>query len=261
MGQLAGFVAVRVGPDKISSIATNNASWQELGDTGETLCRRRRRPDAVRCTWFHRGRGVAYLEAVEVIGTATDRQIRSMETFGTTVMFQPVDADDVDTALDDEPGLVEATNYLGTEVVSSRRALDIDGLDWAMFAEGRPSGDREADRRLRSQPAGRDRGVDRDDHLPRSEVVGAAPRAAPHHLEPSASGCADGIEQDASSLALPDRSPTEFVELALDIDTMLETLKAPHAPTPTSGPRSAVICCEGSSRRRSPSGPRPGIVT
>jgi hypothetical protein len=86
-GSLAGFVALRIRPDKISSITTNDGSWTTEGLTGETYVVARdnlMRSDA---------RGFiededAYLAAVSSAGTATESQIRSMETFGTTVLFQ-----------------------------------------------------------------------------------------------------------------------------------------------------------------------------
>ncbi len=226
-GVLAGFVALRVGPDQLSSVATNDGSWEELGDTGESYVVAN--DDLMRSN----ARGFiedqsAYLEAAAATGAATEDQIRSMEAFGTTVLFQPVDSLQVDAALTGEPTVAETTNYLGTEVVSSRRALDIDGLDWAVFAE--------IELQEIEAPV--------EDFVRNLLVAIAvfivvitflAVRWSNHLLEPlrvisnKLRAVRSGTDDDAGTLAMPDGSPTEFAELALDIDTMLETLAARRA--------------------------------
>lgn len=223
---LAGFVALRIGPDEISSITTNNGSWTGQGDTRETYLVAR--DDLMRSD----ARGfiedeASYLAAVTAAGAASEDQIRAMETFQTTVLFQPVSNQDVDAALDREPGLVETTNYLGTDVLQSRRALDIEGLDWAMIAD--------VARQEIEQPI---------EDFARNLLIAIAlflvtitflaVRWSERLLEPLRIISANlrtvrsggGIEQGVSSSALPDGSATEFVRLAADIDIMLETLAA-----------------------------------
>ena len=185
-GSLAGFVALRIGPDKISAITTNNGSWS--GDsTGETYVVARddlMRSDARRFVEDE----TAYLAAVTEAGTATESQTRSMTTFGTTVLFQAIDDEDVEAALDLEPDLAETTNYLGLDVVQARRALDIDGLEWAMITE--------IERQEIEQPivdfarnsADRDRTLPRGDHVPRRAVVRPPAATVAHRLGPSQSG-------------------------------------------------------------------------
>jgi class 3 adenylate cyclase len=228
-GTLIGFVAIRIGPNQISSITTNDGSWTLEGDTAETYVVAR--DDLMRSD----ARGFIedqelYLASVSTEGTATEDQIRWMETFGTTVLFQPVANQDVDAALDDEPSLVETTSYLGAEVLQARRALDIEGLDWAMVTE--------VGRQELEQPI-----VDFARNLLISialflvAITFLAVRWSNTLLAPlriisgklRAVRAGGGIEVGASSSALPDGSPTEFVDLADDIDTMLETLAARNA--------------------------------
>jgi class 3 adenylate cyclase len=228
-GTLAGFVAMRIGPSQISSITTNDGSWTLEGDTGETYVVAR--DDLMRSD----ARGFIedqelHLASVSAAGTATEDQTRLMETFGTTVLFQPVANQDVDAALDDEPSLVETASYRGAEVFQARRALDIEGLDWAMITE--------VGRQELKQPI-----VDFARNLLVAialflvAITFLAVRWSDRLLAPlrvisdnlRAVRAGGGIEVGVSSSALPDRSPTEFVDLADDVDTMLETLAARNA--------------------------------
>jgi len=228
-GSLAGFVALRIGPDKISSITTNNGSWLSEGETGETYVVARdglMRSDA---------RGFiedqeSYVSDVTAAGAATENQTRFMDTFGTTVLFQPIGDDDVDAALDDEPRVVETTNFLGVDVVQARRSLEIEGLDWAMITEVAME---EIDEPI--VDFGRNLliaiglflvtitflAVRWSDRLLRPL------RIVSTHLRAVRAG--KGIDQGASLDLIPDDTTSEFVELARDIDTMLETLAARNA--------------------------------
>lgn len=133
-GELAGFMAGRVAPDDLTWIMTNDETWTTLGDGGETY--------VVAADDLMRSDSRAFLEdrsafvdQVEEAGTATDDEIRSMEYFDTTVLFQSVDYRQVIDAFAGRRGVDEVSNYLGQDVLSDRRVLEIDGLDWAVFAE------------------------------------------------------------------------------------------------------------------------------
>ncbi len=228
-GSLAGYVALRIGPDRISEITTNDGSWVALGDTGETFVVAQ--DDLMRSD----ARGFiedesAYLADVAAEGAASERQIRSMEFFGTTVTFQPVDNKDVTEALELEPELVETTSYLGTDVLQARRALDIDGLEWAMIAEI----EREE---IEAPIADFARNLLIAIALFLVAITFIAVRWSDRLLQPLRVISADlravragkAIEPGASSAALPNDSPIEFVDLARDIDSMLETLAARNA--------------------------------
>ena len=228
-GTLAGYVALRIGPQRITSITTDDGSWEQEGMTGETYVVGRdglMRSDA---------RGFiedpdSYVEEVTAAATANARQTRSMEAFGTTVLFQPIDDKDVDAALDNEPELVETTNHLGNEVLQGRNALDIEGLDWAMMTE--------IDIEEIEQPV-----VDFARNLLIAiglflvAITFLAVRWSDRLLRPlriistklRAIRSGGSVVAGECSAVLPDGSPTEFVELAGDIDTMLETLAARNA--------------------------------
>ncbi len=228
-GALAGFVAIRIDGDQLSSITTNNGSWEELGDSGETyvvggddLMRSNSRSFVEDET--------SYLETVSDLATATPDQIRAMETFGTTIIAQPVDDVQRRAAAAEAATLSDTTSYLGTEVLRSERALDIDGLDWTMLAE--------VDRQEIEQPvADFARNLLIAIALFLVVITFLAARWSDRVLQPlriiserlrevRATG---DIEAGVSAAAIPDRSPTEFVQLARDVDTMLDTLASRNA--------------------------------
>lgn len=222
-GELAGYVAVRFGPQVLTSIMTGDQSWVALDEAGEAYIAgddNLMRSDA-------RGflqNEAAYVDAIEASGTATDDQLRLMRLFDTTVLFQPIDYRQVADALEEDAAVVEATNYLGEEVLSARRALDIDGVEWAVFAE--------ASLDAIEQPI--------DDFVRNLLITIAifivfitflAVRWADRLLRPlriisdrlRAMRSGSVIRADSG---LPDRSAREFVELSDDIDTMVGTLRA-----------------------------------
>ena len=133
-GELAGYVAGRFDPEELTSIMTNDGAWGELGPSGETyvvaadtLMRSDARP-------FIEDQS-AYIEQVEAAGTATADEVRSMRFFDTTVLNQPIDYRLVEAAFDGRSEVETVTNYLGEDVLSNSRVLDIDGLEWVVFAE------------------------------------------------------------------------------------------------------------------------------
>lgn len=221
-GELAGFVAGRFGPTELTGIMTNEQAWGSLGDAGETYvvaADDRMRSDSR--TFLEDER--SYFEQVEEAGTATDDEIRSMEFFDTTVLFQPVDYRQVDAAFEGDADVVEATNYLGQDVLSSRRVLSIEDVDWAVFAE--------ADVGEIRAPI--------DDFVRNLLVTIAvfivivtffAVRWADRLLEPLRviSARLRAIRDGGAATArteLPEGSADEFVELAADIDTTLVSLQ------------------------------------
>ena len=220
-GELAGFAAGRFTPDEITDILTNEQRWGELGDTGETYVVAA--DDTMRSDSrvFLEDRG-SFFDKVEVAGTATDEEIRSMRFFGTTVLFQEIDRRRVSDVLDGASGVVESTSYLGNEVLSEARPLEIAGVDWVLFTE--------ADLAEVRAPI---------DDFARNLLVAIAVfivvvtflavRWADRLLEPlrvisdRLRAIRDG--ETPRRAELPPGSAEEFVELSDDIDTMLETLQ------------------------------------
>ena len=223
-GALVGFVALRLGAEPISSITTDDQSWIGEGETGQTFLvagDELMRSDARGFLEDER----AYLDLVATAGAATDEQIRLMRLFGTTVLNQSIDDGDVDAALEGPPDLAETINFAGTEVLQARRALEIDGLQWAIIAE--------VERQEIDTPvADFARNLLIAIALFLVGITFLAARWSERLLRPvrvvstrlRAVRAGGGMDEGLSSASLPDDSALEFVELAGDIDTMLATL-------------------------------------
>jgi class 3 adenylate cyclase len=221
-GDLAGFVVGRVAPESLTAIMTNDQQWSGLSDTGETYivgADSRMRSDSRR---FLEDRA-AFFDEVESAGTADADEISSMQVLGTTVLFQPIDYRQVDAAFAGESGVDEVTNYLGREVISTTRLLDIDGLEWSVFTEAETA---EIEASI--------------DQFNRNLLIAIAVfivvvtfiavRWADRLLEPlriisTRLRAIRAGATDTQRTELPARSAAEFVELSDDIDTMIETLQ------------------------------------
>ena len=220
-GDLAGFVVGRFSPERLTAIMTNDRQWGGLGDSGETYVvasDTRMRSDS---RLFIDDRS-AFFDDVESAGTADANEIRSMQVLGTTVLLQPIDYRQVDAVFAGETGVGEVTNYLGREVISTKRLLDIDGLEWAVFAEAETA---EIEAPI--------------DTFNRNLLVAIAVFIvvvtfiavwwADRLLEPlriiSTRLRAIRGGADTQRTELPARSAVEFAELSEDIDKMIETLQ------------------------------------
>jgi class 3 adenylate cyclase len=128
------FVGVAVGQfdaAPFASIMSAGGGWTGLGQAGQVYLA------AADGTMRSDDRGFlvdpqGHLEAADEQLTAS--QGRAIRELGTTVAFQPVDADLVRQA-SDGPGRGAALSPTGTEVVASWRPLGIEGLDWIVAAE------------------------------------------------------------------------------------------------------------------------------
>jgi len=228
-GSIVGYVALRFGQSALTAITTDDGTWIGQGETGETYLVANdnfMRSDARGFLEDQNG----HLERLSEIGAASDEQIRLMRLFGTTVLLQPIGNDDVDAALEDPPQLVETTSYLGIDVLQSRRALDLDGLEWAVITEVERQ---EIDKPL----ADFARNLLVAIALFLVGITFLAARWADRLLRPvrvissKLRSVRAGGETDEGlgSTDLPENSASEFVDLAGDIDTMLTTLKERNA--------------------------------
>lgn len=128
------FVGVVVGQfdaAPLTRIMSAGGGWTGLGQAGQAYLA------AADGTMRSDARGLlvdpqGHLEAAG--DQLTAGQARAMRVLGTTVAFQPVNADLVREA-SSGPGRGSTLSPTGTEVVASWRPLDIEGLDWITVAE------------------------------------------------------------------------------------------------------------------------------
>ncbi len=133
--EAVGILAFQLPADRINSVMTNQLSWEKngLGKTGESFLvgpdkfmRSVSRPfldDKIGYTQRLRDNGVAV------------QTIRNIQSFKTTVLFQPVVSSSVNAAMEGKSGTHLATNYLGDSVLSSYGPLEVRGLDWSIVSE------------------------------------------------------------------------------------------------------------------------------
>ena len=220
-GELAGYIAGRFDTDELTAIMTNDQTWGTLGETGQTYVVASDGTMRSDARLFLDDRS-AYFEQVELAGTATDEEIRSMRLFDTTTLFQSIEAENAEAAFDGESEVDEVVNYLGQDVLFGGRPVEIAGLDWAVVAEAEVSSIR--------APV---------DEFTRNLLVAIAVfivvvtflavRWSDRLLEPlriistRLRAIRDGGEPTRVP-EIPDGSADQFLELADDIDTMLVTL-------------------------------------
>jgi class 3 adenylate cyclase len=129
---LVGILAVKIPVDEINQIMTFNGKWVEegFGETGETfLMGGDGRMRSISRFWLDDP--TAYLEAANAAGTITVTEGTRMEATDTTIVHQRVaHPDAVAAARSPDHELEEATNYLGAEVRFTAEHLEIEGLDW-----------------------------------------------------------------------------------------------------------------------------------
>lgn len=130
-GRFVGTVVGRFDAAPLTSIMSADRDWAGLGATGQAYLA------AADGTMRSDDRGFladpqAYVEAAG--DQLSAGQVRAIQALGTTVAFQPVDADLVREAVGG-PGRGTTVSPSGTEVVAAWRPAAIDGLDWIVVAE------------------------------------------------------------------------------------------------------------------------------
>ena len=134
-GDVVGYVVAGLSTATLNSLLTGSHAWDNLGESGETYLagqdgtmRTNARPFVENPAAF------LAVPDPESSGTTTltDDQRRRIEETGTTALVQPVNRQ-VLTAAATGPGVVDTVNYLGEDVLTAYRAVDIEGVDWVVF--------------------------------------------------------------------------------------------------------------------------------
>ena len=173
----------------------------------------------------------------------SDASRNAIAVLGTTVLFQPITERSVDVARAAEPGLMDTVSYRGTNVRTSYRALDIPGLNWVILTQIERS---ELDEPIVGYARNMLIAVAAFLVALTFAVVSWANRViepvriVSNRLRAVRDGTTEATNE--SQLDISDSSPQEFVNLAADIDRMVERLDERQAEvTARSSERLALL--------------------
>ncbi len=131
-----GTLIIQVPLQRINTITTGTKAWEDegLGKTGETYIVGSdfsMRTDSR----FILETPNQYLNTIAETTSIDDQNIKLMDHYQTTVLFQPVETPSVKKALTGISGSIITKDYRNVEVLSSFVKLDIEGLSWILLAE------------------------------------------------------------------------------------------------------------------------------
>ncbi|MCL1587679.1 MAG: adenylate/guanylate cyclase domain-containing protein [Actinomycetia bacterium] len=225
--RLVGVLIVKIAPDEISRITTQDADWaaMHLGDTGEIFVvgsdglmrsdsrRFLEQPDD-------------YFESALAAGTLDSQGVDGVTSAETTVMFQRMGAATLDAIEQSNDEIADSTNYLGSDVLMAAQSIENPFGDWTLvFQVG-------TDEALASNNAARIASsisvalfvlVLTFVASSWAEAFMRPVRVLSMRLHALAGGTADAV--DTSRLDMErTRTTREFTELTDTIDVMLESL-------------------------------------
>lgn len=131
--RLVGVLMVKIAPDEISRITTQDADWtaMRLGETGEIF--------VVGADGLMRSdsrmfleQPAGYFDSAMEAGTLDSQDVDGVKSAETTVMFQRMGAatHDAIEQLNDE--IVDSTNYLGSDVLMAAASIENPFGDWTL---------------------------------------------------------------------------------------------------------------------------------
>jgi class 3 adenylate cyclase len=132
-GQVVGALAVGLTSEGISQLMTR--VWREgrFGETGEVYIVGADRTMRSNSRLLLES-PASYFSQVEATGGTDEVDLNRMRALETSVLFQEVDSPAIRSALAGEEGVVDGSNYLDQEVVTSYRQLP-DAFGWVIVSE------------------------------------------------------------------------------------------------------------------------------
>ena len=127
---LLGAMVAEIPIDALNSITTADGAWSEVGlDEGESYL--------VGSDSILRSESRLWLEDPEAYLDRIDDELlaRRIEFLGSPVGIQPADTEPVRVALDGEIFDGRASNYVGQDVYSYARLIDVAGVNWVVVAD------------------------------------------------------------------------------------------------------------------------------
>ena len=133
--ELTGVLAFQLSADEINSVMTGNDDWQEegLGKSGETYL--------VGSDYGMRSNSrflieqpKEYFKAITKEGLPK-KQIAFIKRFNSSILYQEVETEAIQEALNNETGFAVAEDYRGVETLNAYRPLELDDLNWVINAK------------------------------------------------------------------------------------------------------------------------------
>ncbi|MEM7534863.1 MAG: adenylate/guanylate cyclase domain-containing protein [Chloroflexota bacterium] len=130
---IVGILAIQLPVDEINDIMTGEQNWVEygLGESGETYLVG---PDM---TLRSNSRFLiedkeSYMKTLQSVGM-NPTQLKSIDDFNTSILFQSVNTQAAQDALTGKKGLLILDDYRGVSVLSAYAPLSIVGFDWGII--------------------------------------------------------------------------------------------------------------------------------
>ncbi len=133
--ELTGVLAFQLSANEINSVMTGNNDWQQegLGKSGETYL--------VGSDYGMRSNSrflleqpENYFKAITAEGLPKNK-IASIKRFNSSILYQEVDTEAIEQALDNQTGFAVAEDYRGVETLNAYRPLELDDLNWVINAK------------------------------------------------------------------------------------------------------------------------------
>ncbi len=134
-GGVVGYLAVSLSVEPFDTIMSGNGEWAGFGETGDTYLVG---PDGTLRTttraFRESPRDFTRVPAEPVPGDLTPAERRRIEGTGTTALVQSIEQSSIDLA-DEADGAIEAENYRGVEVLAAPWPVTVGDLGWVTVAE------------------------------------------------------------------------------------------------------------------------------
>lgn len=242
-GEVVGYLAIAQSIEPFDLIMSGKGEWQGFGETGDAYLVG---PDGTLRTTARAyvDFPAAFTRAPDepVPGDLTPAQRRRIARTGTTALVQPIDQASIDEAADADD-VIETTNYRGVEVVAATWPVIVGDLGWTTVVEVAVG---EIDRPIEDYARNMLFAIALFVVVVTfvavrwSERIIAPIRAIASRLRAARSGSAT---TDVEAV-LPPKSPTEYVDLATNIDLMLERLVERRAAVDQRAAERAEIVAE-----------------
>lgn len=135
-GNVVGVLVYQVPDEKYNAILTGNYNWKEqgFGDTGENYIVGKDLKLRSKARYFHANKS-DYLNILSKMDY-TSQDINFMEKLNSTSLVVKVSGDEIEDAIkNDREKIFEHKDFLGNDVITAIKKIDLDDIDWYFISE------------------------------------------------------------------------------------------------------------------------------